>query len=234
MENKSKMYCGLFIGLGLVVMGALLYLAISDFKNADRKVSVRGLSEREVEADMVLWPVVYTQTGNDLQTIYQELESKNQIIKNYLLKAGISPDEILVNSASIIDLDTERYSTNQKGYRYLATQVITVNSSNVAKVVQLQQTQNDLLRSNIALQTDMYQYPTNFIFTRLNDIKPEMIEQATKAARESAEKFAADSKSNIGKIRSATQGQFSIEDRDQYTPQIKKVRVVTYVEYSLD
>lgn len=228
------MWSGFFIGLGLVIMGIGLTAAISNFKKADRHVSVRGLSEREVEADMVLWPVVYTQTGNDLQTIYKELEIKNKAVVEFLTTAGIDRSEVMVNSASVADLDADRYSTNQRGYRYIATQVITVNSSNVAQVVDLQSRQNELFKYNIALQTDAYQYPTKFIFSKLNEIKPEMIEEATKAARESAEKFAADSDSEIGAIINATQGQFSIEDRDQYTPQIKKVRVVTQIGYSIN
>lgn len=234
MENNSKMWSGFFIGLGIVILGILLLAGINNFKNADRRVAVRGLSEREVQADMVLWPVVYTQTGNDLQTIYNELEIKNKAVVNFLTTAGIDRNEVMVNSASVADLDADRYTNNQRGYRYIATQVITVNSSSVAKVVELQRRQNELFKHNIALQTDMYQYPTQFIFTKLNDIKPEMIEEATKAARESAEKFASDSQSEVGAILNASQGQFSIEDRDQYTPQIKKVRVVTTIEYSLN
>lgn len=242
MENNSKtvrrlsigLSGGLFIGLGLVVVGVMIYCAAVSFKNAERKVSVRGLSEREVEADMVLWPVVYTQTGNDLQTIHSKLEAKNKIVLAFLTQAGVANEEITVNAAMIVDLDAERYGANNKGFRYLATQIIAVNSSNVSKVVELQRQQNKLLRSNIALSNDRYQYATQFLFTKLNDIKPEMIAEATRSAREGAQKFAADSRSKIGSILKATQGQFSINDRDRYTPQIKKVRVVTYVEYALD
>lgn len=238
MESNSKtvqgLSGGLFIGLGLIVVGVMIYCAAVSFKNAERRVSVRGLSEREVLADMVLWPVVYTQTGNDLQTIYSELEAKNKIVLDFLTQAGVANEEITVNSAMIVDLEAERYNANSKGFRYLATQIIAVNSSNVSKVVELQRQQNKLLRSNIALSNDRYQYDTQFLFTKLNDIKPEMIAEATRAAREGAQKFATDSRSKIGKILKATQGQFSINDRDQYTPQIKKVRVVTYVEYALN
>lgn len=224
---------GFFIAMGLTLLGIFIFMAAVRFKDADRQVSVRGLSEREVEADEVLWPVAYNQTGNDLQVIYNEIERKNKIITEFLTSAGISESEIMVNSASIVDLEADRYSENRRDYRYIATQVITITSSKVKLVVDLQRQQNNLLKSNIALLNDSYQYATEFIFTKLNDIKPTMIQEATQAAREAAQKFADDSQSSLGSISTASQGQFSISDRDKYTPQIKKVRVVTYISYSL-
>lgn len=233
MERESRMLSGLFIGLGLVVAAFLLGSAIKSFKEADRVVSVRGLSERELPADQVLWPLVYTETGNDLISIYNSLEAKNKFIKTYLEQGGVPVADISVTAPSVVDLDADRYSENKKSFRYLVTQVITVNSSNVEKVLALRADQTALLRQNIAISTDSYQYSTQFLFTKLNDVKPEMIEEATKNARISAEKFAADSDSELGKIKTASQGQMSIEDRDSYTPQIKKVRVTTNIEYSL-
>ncbi len=225
---------GLFIGAGLVILGIFLYLGVTHFKDADRIVSVRGLSEREVEADRVLWPVVYSIGSNDFYSINNSIDNNNKTILEFITSAGIPSEDIIVNSFSVEDLNADRYSENKLPYRYLATQVITVNTDKVSEVIKLQQTQNSLLKHGIALATNSYQYGTEFIFTKLNDIKPEMIEQATKAARESAEKFAQDSGSDVGNIRTATQGQFSIEDRDSYTPQIKKVRVVTYLSYELN
>lgn len=233
MENKAKMLSGLFIGLGVVVAGYFMGSAVKNFKEADRVVSVRGLSEREVPANKVIWPLVYTQTGNDLMAIYNSLETKNKAVMEYLAAGGITTAEITVSAPVIVDMDADRYGENKKSFRYLVTQVITVNSPNVDKVIALRADQTALLRQNIAISTDMYQYPTQFIFTGLNDVKPAMIEEATKNARASAEKFAEDSGSKLGKIKTATQGQMSIDNRDSYTPQIKNVRVTTYVEYTL-
>lgn len=232
--EKGKMLSGLFIGLGVVVFGILLGSAIRDFKSADRVVTVRGLSEREVEADKVLWPIVYTITGNELSTMYNAMEANNKTIVEFLKTNGVGADEIGTGAPSVVDLNADRYSENRKGFRYMLTQVITVNSEKVKKVIELQTRQTELLRRGIAIATDSYQYQTVFIFTGLNDVKPAMVEDATKNARASAEKFAEDSGSELGKIKSAAQGQVSIEDRDQYTPQIKKLRVVTTVEYSLN
>ncbi|MEG0602280.1 MAG: SIMPL domain-containing protein [Mucinivorans sp.] len=234
MEQKAKMLSGLFIGLGILVAGIFLSSAVRNFKESDRVVSVRGLSEREVPANQVIWPLVYTETGNDLTSIYNALESKNAKVVAFLKAGGITDSEIVIAAPAIVDIDANQYSDNKKNFRYLVTQVVSVNSTNVDRVIALRKVQTSLLRQSIALVSDMYQYPTQFLFTALNDIKPEMIEQATKNARASAEKFAEDSGSKLGKIKSALQGQVTIEDRDQYTPQVKKVRVTTSIEYTLN
>ena len=131
----------------------------------------------------------------------------------------------------VIDLQAERYySSENKPYRYNVTSVITVTSRDVDKVRRLMAKQTELLKQGIAIGNNFVSYE----FTGLNDIKPQMIEEATKNARAAAEKFAKDSNSKLGKIRSASQGQFSIYDRDANTPYIKSVRVVTTVNYSLE
>lgn len=235
MTNKTNLsLVGFCIAVGLTLLGLFIYKGIVSYQDANRTVAVRGLAEREVKADKVLWPVVYTQTGNDLTVIYNQIENNNKVILDFLLSAGLDKKDIIVNSASVTDLNADRYNVNQRDFRYIATQVITVNSAKVEEVVALQQKQNELIKRGIALSSDKYQYATNFVFTGLNDIKPDMIAEATKAAKESAEKFAEDSGVEIGAIRTASQGQFSISDRDEYTPQIKHVRIVTYVTYQLD
>lgn len=231
MDNKS--YAGLFVAIGIVILGILLNAAIKNFKEADRYVTVRGLSEMEAEADQVLWPLAYNITGNDLQSIYSNIESTNKIVTDFLVNDGVKRDEINISAPSVVDLNADRYSENRKSFRYIVTQVITVNSKNVTKVIELQRRQSELLKRGIAIIADSYQYQTQFVFTKLNDVKPGMIEQATKNARASAEKFAQDSESELGTIKNATQGQLTIEDRDAYTPQVKKLRVVTTVVYTL-
>lgn len=231
--EKGKMFAGLFVAIGIIVLGVLLNVAIKNFKAADRDVTVRGLSEMEVDADQVLWPVVYNITGNELQSIYSTIESNNKIVTDFLTSNLIKADEITTSAPQIVDLNADRYNDNRKGFRYLVTQVITVNSRDVKKVIELQSRQSELLKRGIAISADSYQYQTQFLFTGLNDVKPSMIEDATKNARASAEKFAEDSGSELGNIKSAYQGQLTIEDRDVYTPQVKKLRVVTTVVYSL-
>ena len=135
----------------------------------------------------------------------------------------------------IIDLQAERYGSNERNpYRYNVTTVITVTSSKVDLVRGLISEQGELLRKGIAVTGGDYRYNVQYEYTGLNQIKPQMIEEATKNARQAAEKFAKDSDSKLGKIRHANQGQFSISDRDANTPYIKKVRVVTTIDYSLE
>ena len=225
---------GIYIGIGLLLLGICIYGGLTNFSSTKRTVSVKGLCERQLPADKVLWPVVYTITGNDLIEINNKVEKNNQIVNDFLTKEGVPATDITSNPVEVTDLDANIYSNNEKNFRYIATQVIAVSSDLVDVVIKAQKNQNKLLSQGIALSTDSYKYPIEFLFTSLNDIKPDMIEEATKAARESAEEFAEDSGSKVGRILTATQGQFSITNRDTYTPQIKNIRVVTYLNYELD
>ena len=176
---------------------------------------------------------LYKDIGNDLTTLYTNIQSKNKTIVEFLQSNGISRDEISVAPPEIIDMEAERYQNQTIQYRYNATSVITVTSSNVDMIRKLISEQTELLRQGIAITGGDYRYNTIYEFTGLNNIKPPMIEEATKNAREAAEKFALDSGSKLGKIRNASQGQFSITDRDANTPYIKNVRVVTTINYYL-
>lgn len=233
-RNKESMAAaGLFIGLGLIVLGFLLKSAIETYKASERVVYVKGLSEREVKADRVIWPIVYKEVGDDLLALYNNIDKKNNIICEYLQQKGLDQSEITISAPKIIDMKAERYGSNDKPYRYNITSIITVSSDKVDKVREMIFSQTELLKKEIAIVTEEYQYQTQYLFTKLNDIKPEMIEEATKNARQSAEKFAKDSGSDLGKIKTASQGQFSINERDGATPHIKSVRVVTTVQYYL-
>lgn len=236
MENNSKniVFAGLLVGIGLVLLGMSIKAGIDNFKDKERVVSVKGLAEKEVPADRVIWPLVYKEVGNDLGVLYQNLEKKNTAIVDFLTKNGLDKSEITVNAPEIIDMQAERYINDRVPYRYNITSVLTVSSNKVDLVRKLVISQSDLLKEGIAISSGDYRYNTQYLFTGLNDIKPQMIEEATKNARATAVKFAEDSNSKLGKIRTAYQGQFSITDRDANTPYIKNVRVVTTVDYYLN
>ena len=152
----------------------------------------------------------------------------------FLKAGGIAEEEISVNPPTISDRQADNYGNEIMNYRYKAKSVITVTSNNVDKVRQLISRQADLMKEGIALVTPEYDSnPVTYEFTGLNEVKPEMVEEATRNARLTAEKFAVDSDSKLGKIRSASQGQFSIEDRDATTPYIKHIRVVNTIQYGL-
>ena len=163
--------------------------------------------------------------------MYTTIEEKNGIIIDFLKEAGIDAADISVAAPKVLDTRTE-WSGSQNRYTYIVTSVVTVCTDKVDEIIRLQSRQGELLQKGIAM-TNTWEYQTVYSFTKLNEIKPSMIETATKNARETAEKFAADSESKLGKIKRATQGQFSITDRDTNTPYMKNVRVVTSVDYYL-
>lgn len=230
---KTYRYEALILAVALVIMGLLLKKGLDGFSGRERTVNVKGLSEMEVPADKVTWPIVFKELGNDLQDLYVRINRNNLTVISFLKENGITDEEISVNAPEIIDMSAERYSTSPPPYRYNVTSVITVSSGKVDLVRELISDQGELLKQGIAITGGEYRYNTVYSYTGLNDIKPRMIEEATRNARTAAVKFAQDSDSKLGKIKNAYQGQFSITDRDENTPYIKKIRVVTTINYYL-
>lgn len=231
--SASSWVPALLIGLGIFFLGLFIKAGFNSISNNARVVTVRGLSEREVEANKVTWPIVSKFVGNDLPAVYQNIETSNNAIVAFLKSNGVSDAEIAVNAPQVIDMQADRYNSNPIPFRYNVTSVIVVTSSKVKEVNKLIERQTELLKQGIAIVAGDYNYQTTYEYTDLNSIKPAMIADATKNARKAAIKFAEDSESNLGKIKTASQGQFSIEDRDQYTPYIKRVRVVSTIQYYL-
>lgn len=232
--NGNLTLMGLFLCAGLIMMGIFIRYGLTHIADNKRTVTVRGLCEREVNANKVTWPIVNKEVGNDLTFIYRKIENTNSMIVKFLKDNGINESEISINPPAVIDLQADRYSYNQNPYRYNVTNVVVVTSSQVDKVNDLIKKQTELLKEGIAIVAGDYQYQTLYEYTDLNAIKPEMIAEATKNARAAADKFAEDSGSKVGRIQTASQGQFSIEDRDQYTPYIKRIRVVSSIIYYLE
>lgn len=229
----------LIMAVAVIIFGLLITSGINIYCNKDRIVSVRGLAEMEVPADQVIWHLAFHELGNDLPSINTEIKNKNDIIIKFLTDKGISPDEVTLSSPNVVDQEAQSFSEKHSAYRYNVTSVLTVATDKVDLVRRLLSEQAELINQGIALCTGngpefSYEGPVTFSYTKLNSIKPQMIEEATKNARIAAEKFAKDSESKLGKIRQANQGQFSISDRDVSTHYIKKVRVVTSIEYMLE
>ena len=233
-SNAPAFVLGFFILAGLATLGYLLGNAAIEFKEYERTVTVKGLSEREYEADIVIWPLQFTAASNDLGEMYRSIDDSTRKIREFLVEAGVGSDEISVSTPAITDKSAQQYGNQgQAEFRYTATQTVTVYSQNIGLARQLMQRISDLGKQGIVFSGGNYQSQTEYLFTRLNEVKPEMIEEATRQAREVAEKFAADSKSRLGKIKAASQGQFTISDRDKNNPHIKKIRVVSTVAYYL-
>lgn len=232
MKDSTRIICALAIMAGLCMIGLMLPQAVKEFRSYERTVNVKGLCEKEVPVDKVIWPITYKIVGDDIAEVYADIEAKKARVISFLRDGGIPDEEITVSSPGISDKFAQEYGGNERRFRYVVTNVVTVCSRDVDKVLGLIDRQASLIKDGIVLETEWGSAPV-FSFEGLNDIKPEMIEEATKNAREAAQKFAADSGSKIGKIKEANQGTFSISDRDSNTPQVKSVRVVTYVTYYL-
>jgi uncharacterized protein len=225
---------GLFICVGLLGLGYFLGTSALKIKEMDRFVTVKGLAERDVEADVAIWPITFNEAENDLARLYAVLGQNTAKIAAFLKRQGFDTDSITVSPPSIVDRQAQSYGdTLNVPFRFTATATVTVYTKDVARVRKAMTHLLDLGQEGIAITRQEYENKTEFLFTDLNRIKPEMIEEATLNAREVANKFAEDSQSRLGKIRTASQGQFSITDRDASTPHIKKIRVVSTVEYAL-
>lgn len=233
-NRLAALVLGLGILLGLSALGYQLGAAALQYKQLDRTVVVKGLSEREYPADIVIWPIQFSVAGNDVQPLYDAIDRNTRKIRDFLVERGIDGQAISYSPPSLVDKLAQPYSSNSSAeFRYSAQQTVTVYSEQIDKVREVMSAMSELGRKGIVFTGAGYGVQPQYLFTRLNDVKPEMIEEATRNAREVAEKFAADSRSSLGKIRKASQGQFSILDRDTHNPQIKKLRVVSTVEYYL-
>lgn len=218
---------------GCLVLGLCMVWAARAGKSFDRTVSVKGLCEKQVKADKAIWPLSFKIGGNDLTGLYSQANEMNRKVIAFLVKAGIPEGEISVKTPNIDDNRATSYNSNAS-FHYVINSVVTVCTDNVDLVLELQTKVGELIAQGVPVGTgNSWENQTIFSFNGLNDIKPEMIEEATKNARVAAEKFAKDSGSRLGKIKTASQGQFSIEDRDSNTPYIKNVRVVSSVVYYL-
>jgi hypothetical protein len=224
---------GILLCIGLLGLGFILANGAMRIKDLNRTVVVKGLSEREAPADIAIWPIQFSVAENDLETLYRNIQYKTDRVVAFLKANGFSPEEISISIPSITDHQAMNYNQAQIAFRYTANASVTLYSNQVDKVRQTMGKVLDLLKEDIAISGEGYENRTEFIFTKLNDLKPSMIQEATKNAREVADKFAQDSNSKLGKIKQADQGLFTIRDRDSGTPHIKVVRVVSTVEYHL-
>jgi len=220
------------LAIGIVAGCWILGNAVVDFKAKDRYVTVKGLAEKEVKANLAMWPISFSASANTLSEVDADLKSSRKKIIAFLGEYGLDNAEILDTAPRIQDNQTNNYN-RPPAHRYTAQGIITVRSEDIASVKKAMSAAGELVSRGVLLVRN-YEFRPTFAFTGLNEIKPEMIAEATRNARSAAIQFANDSGSEVGGIRRATQGYFSLRDRDQYTPEIKRVRVVTTVDYFLE
>jgi hypothetical protein len=231
----SAAILGLFVGGGIALAGVHLGLSLKESRRPQRTVSVRGLAEREVPADLAVWPITFVETGNDLAALDASLTRKRRIIAEFLAAAGFGAADLSHSSPSIVDQHAREYGDGRSRpeFRYLGKATVTLRSGNVQQVKKAMEQSGSLVGKGIVVLAGEWGSRTQYFFKGLNAVKPAMIEEATRNARAAAEKFAADSGSTLGKIKSASQGLFEITDLDESTPERKQVRVVTSVEFFL-
>lgn len=225
---------GVLLGIALAFGALQLAGSVRDFRLLDRSVEVKGLSEREVPADQAIWPIAHSAASNDVASLYRHLDRTSQRILEFLVAAGFPHDQLSVSPPHVVDKQAREWGDPQRGeFRYTGRATVTVYTPDVERVRATMSRLVELGSEGIVLGSEQGAEP-QFLFTGLNDIKPSMLEQATGNARAAATKFAEDSGSRLGRIRRASQGQFSISNRDASTPHIKKVRVVSTIDYYLD
>lgn len=232
--ERHRLSSAIVMSIAIIVLGSMLPIAVKDFRAFDRTVTVKGLCEREVEADKVVWPINYRVASEHLNGLTTKMESSRKAIVQFLKDGGIDESEITFSAPIVSDKYSQEYGGDNRRFRYISQNVITVCTDKVEKIQPLTTKIQELLKAGVVVSRENYwESGIQYLFEGLNEIKPDMIHEATANARVAAEQFATDSDSKIGKIKTASQGTFSIEDRDATTPQIKRVRVVTSLTYYL-
>lgn len=231
MEHYKSIIAAAVLAAGLALCGYFVKGGIDNFASKDRAVVVKGLSEREVKADKVTWPIITTEVGNDVGELYTNISRKNAVVVRFLKRYGLTDSEINVNAPVVNDRNAQNYSDN-RAERYNVQSVITVTSRKVDKVRGIMARQSELLAQGVAVVRD-YEQRVVYEYTGFKSIKPKMMDEAIANARTTAEQFARSSGCELVSLQSAQQGVFSIDDRDANTPYIKQLRVVTTVSYQV-
>lgn len=225
------------ISIGLIGAGWFAAQGMSKLRTADRYVTVKGSAEKDVDADLMVWPLAHTVSGNDLGEVQRGLETNTQAIRQFFMDSGFGEDEIVIAPASLEDRWAYAYGENRAPERYRYSTTVTLRTAKVGKAMSALRRTGDLLAKGVMLGGSGGEGAAaggpDFDYTKLNAIKPALIAEATANARQSAEQFAKDSGARISGIRTANQGVVSINNRDAGSPQVKRVRVVTTVEYFL-
>jgi hypothetical protein len=239
-KNNFLILSLFLLALSIAFAGFMVASGLRDFKGADRIVAVKGLATKDVEADLAIWTIKHTATGGDLATVQQTIKQNGAAIRNFLKINGLSDSDISGARLEVTDLLAQAYrQENAEVSRFIISEIIAVRSNNVALVDTAFQKSGDLLAQNVSLVVEQNVSPIEYIFTKLNDIKPDMIAEATKSARTSAEQFAKDSGARVGGIKFASQGMFQIFPRDSENSfaergaRFKTVRVVSTINFDI-
>jgi hypothetical protein len=228
----SSAILGGAVAIGLALGGYFIGHGLLKARSSERFVTVKGLAEREVKADLAIWPLVFAVTADDLVTLQARADDSARKIRAFL-ERDFREEPVSVSAPRVQDREAQGVMRERANLsRYVAEVTVTLRTSQVEAVKAALERSGELVKQGVAIVQN-YEARTDYLFTQLDKLKPEMIATATKDARHAAEQFASDSGSKVGAIRHAQQGYFTIEDRDRFSPEFKKIRVVTTVEFFL-
>lgn len=234
-----KLLASLILGISAIVSAALIGNGLTDLRTGDRYVTVKGVAEREVNADLALWPIRFVATGASLSEAQDKARSSRDAIMAFLKLQAIDQDAVELQRLYVTDTRANPYQPNSGDQKFIISQTLMVRSTDIDRIRQAAQGVSELVDSGVVLSSDYGPSGPTYLFNGLNEIKPEMIAEATASAREAAAQFAQDAKAELGGLRRANQGVFQILARDQAPgimeeqQPVKTVRVVSTVEYYL-
>lgn len=230
----------LCLAAGMALAGWFVGTSLVESRQPLRTVTVKGLSERAVEADLGFWPVRFVATGATLEAARAGLENSEAAVRAFLTERGFGEDEIQVQNVLVEDRAAGyNAGSTPDEFRFVLTEDLLVTTSRVGELAEASRSVADLLRQGVVFSADAYSAGASFVFTGINDLKSEMLTEATQRAKETAEQFATESGAQVGDIQTANQGVFEILPaveipNDRPEKQIdKKVRVVSTITYFL-
>ena len=238
--NDRSPYSALVLAVAIVVAALLVGRGIERFRAADRSVSVKGVAERTVQADVGLWPLRMVAADNDLDAAQRKITHDRRTVLAFLARFGLDSTSTELQGFEVADTRANPYQSGVAANRFIITTTLMVRTAGPVKIREASQQVGDLVAAGVVLTSGGPGYggPT-YLFTRLNDLKPEMLSEATANARKAAGEFARQSGTGVGGIRRASQGVFEILPRDpapgvmQEGQMQKTLRVVVTVEYAL-
>ncbi len=237
MKKYTFIIAATLIAIGLLSLGLCLKAGLNSVANNGRQVTVRGAAEREVMANRVKWPISFTITGNDLQSLNSKMQKQNLIISNFLKSNGLEDSDIIINPPTVKDRNNEHWNNNRPTERYEISSSITVKTDKVESVRNASFQTGDLIQQGVILNAAKdYDRTTqiSYEYTDFQEVKLQMTRESIANAQAAAKEFATNSGSKIGSLITASQGSLSIEDSDSTTPHIQKLRVVCTMTYALE
>lgn len=235
-----KVVVALVLGISMIVSASLLKDGLTGMRTGDRYVTVKGVAEQEVTADLALWPIRFAASGDTLEAAREQAHGSREGVMAFLRLQAIPQEAVELQRMDVVDTHANAWQSQEGSRKFIITQVLMVRTAEVEKVRQAARNVSDLVDSGVILSSDYGPTGPTYLFTGLNAIKPELISRATAAARESARQFARDADAELGGLRRANQGVFQIQARDQASgvaeeqQAFKTVRVVSTFDYYLD